>query len=111
MRSGSHGRNPVRTSLTCKLVARCRGYLHIHGYEWWFGHPADEIVGKTREVLGNEAWEKISPNMRRALAGESVGCEAELPYKGGGSRWGNVSIFPTSMPKTEYGESWSWSSI
>lgn len=66
-----------------------------HGYERWFGHPAKEIEGRAvQEVLGNEAWEKISPNMRRALAGESVEYEAELPYKDGGTRWVHASYLP-----------------
>lgn len=64
-------------------------------YERWFGHPAEEIVGRSaREVLGDAAWEKVSPYMRRALAGESVEYEAELPYKDGGTRWVHASYLP-----------------
>lgn len=64
-------------------------------YERWFGHPAKEIEGRAvREVLGDEVWEKVAPNLRRALAGESLEYEAELPFKNGGSRWVHVSYLP-----------------
>ena len=64
-------------------------------YERWFGHPAKEIEGRTvREVVGDAAWKKVSPSLRRALAGESVEFEAELPYKDGGSRWVHGSYLP-----------------
>lgn len=77
----------VDTDLRYKIVN--------YGYERWFGHPADKIVGKhAREVLGDDAWEKVSPHISRALAGESVVYEAEIPYKDGGTRWVQASYLP-----------------
>lgn len=71
-------------------------YKMVNGaYERWFGHPAQAIEGKTvRDVLGDAAWEAVSPWMHRALAGESVEYEAELPYQDGGPRWVHASYLP-----------------
>lgn len=77
----------VDTDLRYRMVNRA--------YERWFGHPAKEIEGRAvREVVGDATWEKVSPYLRRALAGESLEFEAELPYKDGGSRWVHVSYLP-----------------
>lgn len=71
-------------------------YVKVNrGYERWFGHPAAEVEGRSvREVLGDEAWNVVAPKLRRALTGESIEYEAEVPYKDGGTRWVRVSYFP-----------------
>lgn len=57
------------------------------GYEVWFKHPREEVVGRTvREVVGEAAWAVIDPYLERALAGEAVTYESELDYKAGGAR-------------------------
>jgi PAS domain S-box-containing protein len=57
-------------------------------YERWFGLSAEQIKGKhVREVLGDLAWDALRPRMERALAGEEVTWEQELPYQAGGRRW------------------------
>jgi PAS domain S-box-containing protein len=63
-------------------------------YERWFGRTASEVEGRhVREVLGKSAWEAVRPYMERALAGEEVTYERELPYSSG-SRWVHVTYTP-----------------
>jgi PAS domain S-box-containing protein len=64
-------------------------------YETWFAHDRQEITGRTlQEVLGNAAYEKLKPHVQRALAGELVRFEGEIPYKDGGTRDVEVSYIP-----------------
>ena len=64
-------------------------------YERWFGRTEAEITGRhVREVLGEAAWQAVRPHMARALAGEVVDYEQELPYAGGGARWVHVTYSP-----------------
>jgi PAS domain S-box-containing protein len=64
-------------------------------YERWFGRAAKEIEGRpVREVLGKAVWEAIRPHMERAMAGEAVTFEQELPYKGAGPHWVYVTYTP-----------------
>ena len=56
-------------------------------YGRWFGLAPDRVVGRhVRDVLGEAAWGSVRPYMERALAGEEVVYERELPYRVGGSR-------------------------
>lgn len=57
-------------------------------YTRWFGLPRGEIVGRSvREIAGEDAWRTIGAPLERALAGETVHHEAEVPYRHGGTRW------------------------
>jgi two-component system CheB/CheR fusion protein len=50
-------------------------------YENWFGVPAGEVEGRhLRDVLGKDAYEMVRPRLERALRGERVFFEAEIPY-------------------------------
>ncbi|MEH1934401.1 MAG: AAA family ATPase [Nostoc sp.] len=50
-------------------------------YEEWYGCSRDEILGKqVREVMSEAAYEIIEPYMNRALAGEIITYEAEVPF-------------------------------
>ncbi|HJW27505.1 MAG TPA: ATP-binding protein [Rhodocyclaceae bacterium] len=70
-----------------RLVNRC--------YERWFGLRPEELVGRSaREVLGEAAWEVVHSYVDRALAGEEVSYEQELPYQGAGPRWVQVYYTP-----------------
>src|SRR5688572_9058694 len=61
--------------------------LANRAYQEWFGEPADRIVGRhVREVLGEAAWGAVRPHLERALTGEPVGYEDDLPYQSGGTR-------------------------
>jgi PAS domain S-box-containing protein len=60
---------------------------HNRAYERWFGHDAAQLAGRTmRDVLGDAAYERLRPAVLRALAGDDVSFEAEIPYRHGGTR-------------------------
>ncbi len=64
-------------------------------YERWFGLSPAEIKGRpVRDILGEAAWERVRPYMARALAGEHVSYEMQLPYRDGGPRWVHVTYTP-----------------
>ncbi len=53
-------------------------------YEKWFEIPASAVAGrKVRDVLGEEAYKLIGPRLDRALKGERVFFEQEMPYEAG----------------------------
>ena len=67
-------------------------------YRRWFGVDPAAVRGKpVREVLGEEAWAQVRPHMERALAGQVVEYEQELPYPGG-PRWVQVIYTPDRAP-------------
>ena len=54
------------------------------GYADWFGYPKDEIVGRNiREVVGDEAYAQIQPQIERARGGERVCYEYSRTGPGG----------------------------
>ncbi|MEK7404660.1 MAG: PAS domain S-box protein, partial [Acidobacteriota bacterium] len=64
-------------------------------YERWFGLSGEQEVGRhVSEVLGEAAWEKVRPYMERALGGEAVTFELELPHPSGGPRWVHAAYTP-----------------
>lgn len=64
-------------------------------YQIWFGRPVNQIIGKhVREVLGEAAYQIVLPQMRRALSGERVRYESQIPYQDGGTRY----IFADYVP-------------
>lgn len=57
-------------------------------YTKWFGLSKTEVIGKTiQEIVGDEAWERISPYVEEALTGQHVEYEIEMPYRHGAVRW------------------------
>ena len=64
-------------------------------YARWFGFKAEEIPGRhMSEVLGEAQWEKIKAYVERALAGETITYERQLPFQRGESRWVRASYTP-----------------
>ncbi len=69
--------------------------VNNHAYELWFGRRHEEITGHpVREILGDDAWVKIEPRLKRALAGEQVHYDDWVPYKDAGARWVSVDYTP-----------------
>jgi PAS domain S-box-containing protein len=65
------------------------------GYQRWFGLTAQELEGRhVREALGEDAWEIARPWLERAMAGETVVYEEEMPYRTGGRRWVLATLVP-----------------
>jgi PAS domain S-box-containing protein len=64
-------------------------------YERWFGRPRSEIIGRSLvEVLGEPAYAAIRPYVQRALAGEHVSFETEIPYPNGRPRYVEATYVP-----------------
>jgi len=71
-------------------------------YERFFGLSPRQIYGKSmRELLGDAAYETARPYIERALAGEAVSFERQLPYAGAGPRDVTVAYLPDASPKGE----------
>ncbi|MBX3469014.1 MAG: PAS domain-containing protein [Planctomycetes bacterium] len=67
-------------------------------YQRWFGIEPAAVRGKhVREVLGEQAWAGVRAYMARALAGEVVRYEQQVPYAAG-SRWVDVTYTPDRAP-------------
>ncbi|CAN5717487.1 hypothetical protein BH23GEM11_BH23GEM11_08960 [soil metagenome] len=65
------------------------------GYMEWFDREREDFLGRhMREVLGDEAFERVRPRAEAALAGELVEFEAEVPYLDGGTRFVNAHYVP-----------------
>ena len=64
-------------------------------YENWFGPEVSDVVGRhALDVLGPEAYAQLVPAFERALAGERVTYESDIPYKNGGARHVHVTFAP-----------------
>ena len=64
-------------------------------YERLFGRGVEEIRGRhVRELLGDDGFARVKPNLDRALGGEEVSYEHCLSYPRGGPRWMSVSYTP-----------------
>lgn len=86
--------------LISHVDAEGRYRFNNRAYEEWFGHPREEIYGKTlREVLGEAAYAGLEPSIARALAGEAIQIEQLVPYKDGGERYIHVDYVPRIGPQ------------
>ena len=64
-------------------------------YEDWLGRPREEILGRTTaEVLGEATAALRRSYMERALAGEMVQFESELPFRDSTPRWVVTQFVP-----------------
>ena len=64
-------------------------------YENWTGMSHDEIKGKTiKEVLGNETYELIRDDIKRALSGLDVSFQREFVFKKTGRRYLRLNFVP-----------------
>ncbi|WP_018902423.1 type II toxin-antitoxin system ParD family antitoxin [Rhizobium sp. 2MFCol3.1] len=66
-----------------------------HAYEAWFGMKPDDMVGKhIAAVIGEGPYENRRPDIDRALAGEVVTGEADMPVQGGAPRRLEIRYVP-----------------
>ncbi len=64
-------------------------------YEQWFHCRKQDILGRTlEETIGTEAYDRVRVHVDRVLSGESVTYEAELPYRGGQTRYISAVLVP-----------------
>jgi PAS domain S-box-containing protein len=80
------------------LIRCSRDWIYLSAnpaYAKIVGKPLDQIVGRPlAEVMGAEAAETIRPFVERALRGEGLTYEAELPYDHAGDRCLQISYTP-----------------
>lgn len=78
------------------LVGRDERYMFVNRtYEHWFGQSARSLVGRTvKEVVGEAAYARLEPHIRRALGGNEVRFDSQLPYLSGGTRDVRVHYIP-----------------
>jgi PAS domain S-box-containing protein len=64
-------------------------------YERWFGHAKHELLGRrVEDVIGHDAYQVVGPRIERALAGETVTFDGEVPYTEGHSRFVEATYIP-----------------
>jgi PAS domain S-box-containing protein len=82
------------------VIGRDRRYEFANrAYESWFGPDEGRVVGRhALDVLGPEAFAQLEPPFERALAGERVTYESDVPYKSGGVRHVHVTFAPRREP-------------
>jgi len=64
-------------------------------YQNWFCIDPEYILGhEVREIIGERAWTIVQPYIERALGGEQVGFDLQIPYGTGKPRWVHGSYIP-----------------
>lgn len=80
--------------------AQERYQFNNKAYEAWFGVKTDDLRGRPlREVLGDTAYERLRPSIRRALGGESFSFESEVDYAVVGRRVVRATYVPDRDPQ------------
>jgi PAS domain S-box-containing protein len=82
-------------ALMSYIDKECR-YCRINkSHELWFGHSNEQIYGRhMRDVIGEVAWDTITPYIARALAGERGDFELQVSDLEGGLRWVHATYLP-----------------
>lgn len=93
----------VQLHLITDSIAGCISYIDAsqryrfvnRTYETWFNCQKTDILGKTiQTVIGDAAYQRVQIYVERALAGETVTYEAEVPYQGGEKRVISAVLVP-----------------
>lgn len=73
-------------------------YVRVNAtYEHWFGISPEQVIGRTvPEILGGAAWDIVRPYLERALAGEPVSFDQQIPYGNGKPRWVHATYIPNA---------------
>lgn len=73
-------------------------YVRVNAtYEHWFGIPPEQVIGRTvPDILGVAAWDVVRPYLERALAGEQVSFDQQIPYGSGKPRWVHATYIPNA---------------
>ena len=71
-------------------------YLFVSAaYERWFGMRPEEAIGRSqRESIPPAIYDKVAPYFKRALAGEKVNFEIDIPTRSGELLSGLVTVLP-----------------
>jgi PAS domain S-box-containing protein len=82
---------------TCVSYITCdvRYQFVSAAYEQWFGRSKRELIGRrVQDVIGDAAYETVAPYILRALAGETVSYDGEVPYLHGPRRFVEATYIP-----------------
>ncbi len=73
-------------------------YVRVNAtYERWFGISPEQVIGRTvPDILGVSAWDIVRPYLERALAGEQVSFDQQIPYGSGKPRWVHATYIPNA---------------
>ncbi len=71
-------------------------YQYVNqAYENWFDIKSIDLIGKSvMYILGDEGYRKLKPFIDRALLGETLSFEMEVPYSRGGKKFVNTNYIP-----------------
>ncbi|WP_235209269.1 transporter substrate-binding domain-containing protein [Methylobacter sp. BBA5.1] len=82
-------------ALMSYIDRECRFRRANRNYELWFGYTPEQVCGRhMREIVGEEAWQAISPYIQRVLAGERVAFERLVTLPNIGPRWVHATYSP-----------------
>ena len=83
-------------SVMWAYIDRSMCFQHINpGLAKWLGKDADSVVGSlVKDVIGEEAADKVSPHWDKVLAGQTVSFSDSVSFLGHGSRFLNAAYFP-----------------
>jgi PAS domain S-box-containing protein len=78
-------------------------YAYVNrGYTEWFNLSREDVLGRhVRDVLGEAVYTGVRPYLERALSGENVTFEREMPYRHGGTRHIRASYMPQRSARGE----------
>ncbi len=75
-------------ALIAHVDANERYLFNNKAYERWFGQPPEQLRGKTvRELLGDKAYTRTRPRIKKALTGKTVTFENEITVESLGTRY------------------------
>lgn len=85
----------VVPALISYVDRECRYQLNNQTYEAWFGTPREALQGRSiREVLGEQVFERIRPQIEVVLSGQPAAFEIQLPHPKRGLRWLDFCFTP-----------------
>jgi PAS domain S-box-containing protein len=68
-------------------------------YEQWFGRKKAELLGRrVADVIGDAAYQIVRPYLERALSGETVSYQGEVPFPGERTRSIEATYIPQFAP-------------
>jgi len=88
------------TDTMASAVTRCdRDHRYVwvsRQYSSWLQIPHEQFAGRQIvDIVGDNAYRAILPNINRVLTGERVQYEAQVDYRGIGPRWIRGTYVPT----------------
>jgi PAS domain S-box-containing protein len=92
------------TDIAPVMLTRCsrdRRYVFVNrAYANMLGRTPEQVAGRPiREIMGDEAYQRILPYIETVLQGRTVEYEEEITYEGVGPRFLRVAYVPEIDPQ------------